>query len=329
MKRKLFIALGAAIVLLLATSCATLPKNTDAEGNGTVPVVNGAVDGKSKAVDVSQLQFPVAWMNFGVFQEFQSRAAGTVLSTFDPLPPVDFFADPVVTVCEKEYQYKGVDYICEYQLVNTGVAAIHVEGPIQTGDILGYSTREQVGFIVRTKELSPYLVTSSTIIPVYYDGYWYFYPAMFDSRPMKWMNYYPADYEAFRYMYNYTCVPESDEFGGSFGTSYFNWKMYLETSLDAYPEILSSPIASNGVQIESAMDLDWNGMPLRLWFQPNFRSYLLDEYTLGDPIVLYLDIDTISFFEPQFNCWVRDFAFQTPDQMADRIIEELEKTVSF
>ncbi len=313
MKKIVYLPALLASCLFVFASCATTGGVEVPNVVPTLPLADG-------------IDFPAPSLRSSVGDAFPAYVSGTVISTYDQLPPVDLFQDPVVTVCSLDYYFNGESLTSEYELIYTGLTTVHTEGPVSHGDDLGIAIRDQVYVIVRTKELHPYFVCSSPMHPVEYNGYWYFYPVPLDSRLPKWLNYAPADYEAFRWMYNHTCEPDSEEADEGWfpGMSYFNWSMYLTTALSQYPDSIEGYAVSQGVKVEYEQVIDWNGFNLHLYYQPGFLGYLQDEYTLGKPIVLYLNIDSISFFEKEFNCYVRDFAFETPEEMTERLTKQLQ-----
>lgn len=292
------------------TSCASKPA---AENNvSTVDVP-----------DDSDVYFPYAMLNCEEGLEFKSYTTGKRVLDYDPLPANEVFEDPVVIKCTQEFFYKGNDCISEFEMIYAGIKSNNSALNIERGDVLGTTTRNNVAFVVRTKFLDPYFVVASDILPAEYDGYFYFYPGIIDGTKMKWLNFYPADYEGFRWMYNHTVDPESEEADEDWapGASYFEWSVYLEATLNEYPEYVSGNKAIFGVPIESEQVIDWKGMPLHLNYAAQFRDYLINEYNLGDKIVLYLNIGSISAFDKEFNCYVRDFAFETPEEMVERRLE--------
>lgn len=120
--------------------------------------------------------------------------------------------------------------------------------------------------------------------------------------------------------------PESDE-DWIPGVSIFYWKLLMETELSAYPKKLTKASSFRGVGIESSMEIEYEGMKFSLGFQKGFLDYLLDEYTLGDKIYLYIDVDSVDAFSKTFNCYVRDFSLISPTEIIQQRIDIVKERV--
>ncbi len=181
------------------------------------------------------------------------------------------------------------------------------------GDQIGLSSGEEVQLFARSKELDPYLVACSAVKPFKWDGSWYYFPGMYVSSVMKWLSFEPANLANFKAMHDHATEEEN-----RFGFTYFVWWSLLETTLDEYPALVKDDKEGRSEQV-----ILFGDMPLKLSYQPGFLDYLLDEYTLGEKIYLYLQITGISGSTGEFQGYVRDFSLVPPEVIVDERLAEL------
>jgi len=252
-------------------------------------------------VDKAEPVYPQAGLNcFAVMNTVpgtpvNSVGAGRLKQSFDALS--EDFSAPVVFDVEHEYYYKGETLNCRFELIYEGIGGTPAEPEVSQNDIIGNALGERVSLCARSKELDPYLISCSYHPPQEKDGYWYYFPGMYISTEMKFLSFQPADYGAFKSMYDHATTGEE-----ALGMTLFNWWSLVETRLDEYP-------------VQGEQTILFEDIPLHLEYQKGFPEYLLDEYVLGDPIYLYLQIRGISGFSKEYNCYVRDFSLEPPEEI--------------
>ncbi len=235
----------------------------------------------------------------------ESVGEGTLRLDYGNLP--DDFTLPLIYSVEHEYYYEGKTLTSRFELIYDGIADPSVAVQVSRKDRIGIAAGEKVTLCARSGVIDPYLVSTSYHPPEKRGDFWYYFPGMYLPSEMKWLSYQPAEYDRFKSMYEHATTGEE-----GLGMTLFNWWILHKTSLDAYPE--------EGVQTVYFGDL-----PLKLEYQEGFTQYLLDEYTLGDTIYLYLQIRGINGFGKEFLCYVRDFSLKPPEDIVRERIEAIEK----
>lgn len=272
-------------------ACLSAPSPSD-------PAVPPRSDGR-KPRDV------IAVMNTEAGESIQSIDAGSLLAKYSPLP--EGFENPLVVSTVKEYYYQGKALSSRFELVYSGIAAVSGDQEVQTNEILGSSTGSQVSLCARSASLDPYLVACSNLKPVLENGFWYYNPGMYIPTEMKWLSYEPVSLEDFRSMWDHATDEEN-----SLSLTMFTWWSLYKTALDSYPEAVAGPDGETYEQV-----VLYEGMPMRLMYQRGFLKYLEDEYVLGDPIYLYLQISGIDGSDREFKCHVRDFSLEPPEKIVE------------
>lgn len=277
----------------------------------------------------SSIVFPCGKKKAVMGGDVVSDYEGVVVKSPKKLP--DECKDCCVLETSTPYYFDGKECTSKYQVIYYDITQTAKKGEkIQKGDKLGTANTSIAKIIVRSTELDPYLVSVSNVMPVQYEGYFYFYPGMLLYTTMKYLIYEPVNIDNVKWMYDHTTNPNTttdDDWAP--GLSVFNWKILVETTLSEYPSILNEEVYFENILFESQMIIEYEGMKFSLGFYKGFRDYLLDEYKLGDKIYLYLDIDSIDAFDKTFNCYVRDFSLESPTEIVKKDIklikEELNK----
>jgi hypothetical protein len=294
------------LLLIALASCATVPD----DDSSAAPVESGpAAAAAENPRDPAEV---LAVMNTSEGTEINAIDEGRVLSDYFPLPAS--YGDALVVETTRSYYYRGEELSLTFELIYTGLNPV-AGGPIERGSTVGRAVAGEVGLVARAPELEPYLIGSSQSRPVYHEGYWYYFPGMYVSDQMKWLSFAPVEYEEFRAMYDHVTDPEEAP-----GVARFSWWVLYQTSLGEHPV----PVADGNGYEQLVM---FDDMPLRLRWQRGFLDYLENEYVLGDPIYLYLQISGLSAFEKEFDCYVRDFSLVPPEEIIEdrfRIVRETE-----
>jgi hypothetical protein len=288
---------GALLLLaLFFCGCSTLPKQADVlkQEIGTIPVE------EKKPVTC------FAEINAQIGEGIKSLDDGSKFAGELKLPVE--FPDAIVITTSREYYHNGLTKNVEFELIYSGIAGDASKIDFKKGDILGNAKGTTVEICIRTKELSPYLVACSNMVPIQSEGFWYYFPGVYSPSEMKWLSFKPAEYDSFKSMYDH--ATDEKEFHG---LTVFNWWSLMETQLDTYP----TPVMRNNVEVYDQL-IHFKGLPLRLTYQKGFLNYLQDEYTIGDKIYLYLQITGINGFSKEFNCYVRDFSFDPPEVIVQK-----------
>ncbi len=295
MKKRLFL-FGLCLMVLFLGSCLSTKEATNSSKETNVAVSN---------TEGEEFVPPAAGAEVQVGQEIFSDVDGIIIEQYDPLP--SFSPDVVVVETSSEYFYKGKVCVSDYQLVYGNVLS-QKTGEVKQKDSIGVATEELIGVFCRSKTLDAYLVSVSSVIPEFYQGYWYYFPGMFISSEMKWLDYFPPNEENFKDMYAH--AKESP-----MSLIRFYWPILLKTQLTEMPTLLEDGTASQIIKYQD--------MPLSLRWQNGFYSYLENEYTLGDDIYLYLQIGGMAYFKnaPVFDCYVRDFSLVPPEEVVEERIK--------
>ena len=164
---------------------------------------------------------------YGARHSREQRGAGRLKQSFDALS--EDFSAPLVFDVEHEYYYKGETLNCRFELIYEGIGGTPAEPEVSQNDIIGNALGERVSLCARSKELDPYLVSCSYHPPQEKDGYWYYFPGMYISTEMKFLSFQPADYGAFKSMYDHATTGEE-----ALGMTLFNWWSLVENELDEY-----------------------------------------------------------------------------------------------
>jgi hypothetical protein len=250
--------------------------------------------------------------------EIKSVDSGSIASRYDPLPAE--FGDPLVLLVKREYYQYGAKKTSAFELVYSGLRIDPALAPAKKAEVesdarLGVATGEEVLLTARSEALDPYLVACSDTLPVLEDGYWYYVPGMYMPTQMKWLSYEPVDQASFRSMYDHATDEENSR-----GLTLFTWWSLLKTELPEYPTAVDG-----GGKTECEQVIDLGGMALHLSYQSGFLKYLKDEYKLGDPIYLYLQITGIDGPKEEFTCYVRDFSLLPPEEIVERRLQSIKE----
>ena len=250
----------------------------------------------------------LATMNTQPNTSIKSVDDGIIQVEYSELPGE--FIDSIVIETTREYYMDGKTKNSKFQLIYSGVNRTIESINIKNNFELGLATGTSVSICARSLDLDPYLVACSDVVPIYKNGYWYYFPGMYVSSQMKWLSFKPAEYESFKSMYDHATNGEE-----ALGLTKFNWWVLYKTSLSEYPTPMNNEMSTQVIYFYD--------IPLRLNYQKSFLKYLQDEYILGTPIYLYLQIYGINGFDKEYKCYVRDFSLVPPEEIVNKRIEHI------
>jgi len=123
----------------------------------------------------------------------------------------------------------------------------------------------------------------------------------------------------------------SEEGKKSSYTSFPIFQIMIKTKLEQYPEEIKTNSMNDLFirnqfypECETELKSSFDGVPFRLIFYKGFYDYLIDEYTLGDDIYLFLT--SLFSKEGELYFYVRDFSLASPEEMYEerlRLFNEL------
>lgn len=267
------------------------------------------------------------------------------------LPPV-FGPDTLVFNVTHQYWLDGgKQAFGNYQLILSGVQPIpalqSVSGStvIEKGTVIGTATESPVQVNLRCRTIDLFLCDSAQNIPELVNGWYYFGVGMLMSGSPKFLNYQPVT--SAKDEIPFWDFPESLEQMSQRGRSeyeakakgevvsrYPDFQICFETTLDRYPstDLRLSTNVSPAERLMLArtysncpyyLSVDFDGVPMQLFFQDGFDQYLKDEYTLGDPIWLYLQVS--EFINGELIGYVRDFTLKSP---VETVLERQERLLA-
>lgn len=263
----------------------------------------------------TDVQYPYLSRECADGEIIKTYAKGKILKKFDKVPSE--FPHAVVFECEEEYYLNKEVRTSVYQLVYSGVKKNNkVSEVLDLNAEFGTAADKELKLICRSKNLDEYLISCSTALPVEYNGYYYFLPGMLLNTTMKYLDFMDIHEYDFKELYDHTVI-ESDEEGWTPGASFVRWNVYLSAPLENYPLVLSNPEYYANVQLESYLDIEYEGVKIKMYFQPGFKQFLEDECKIGDTVYYYLLIDTVDFFSKSYTAYVRDFSVISPDEIIE------------
>ncbi len=240
-----------------------------------------------------------------------------------------FVLDGVVQEKMFEVVYSGI-------VVDESIASPENEGVlIESGTLIGTVTADDVFVCIRDVNLDPYLMAAADAFPKYYNYFWYFAPEILYPHVMKWLSFEPL--ESTSDPYKLFPVGSTIEKEATYSTendallALYHKRVRLEVSLDEYPQ----PVTHEAFQdidietinkvmkdyahcpLESSFEID--GIPFYAYWGEGFDAYLKDEYVLGEKMYLYLNLSYA--YKGKIVCYVRDFSFETGEEIAKRKTE--------
>ncbi|WP_304225925.1 hypothetical protein [Gracilinema caldarium] len=243
--------------------------------------------------------------------EIKAFDSGEIITDFAPLP--EGILNPVVLQVQRPYYYHGKEQKSTFELIYFPMVRTNHDQSVKEDQIIGKTLGTKLNVILRSSTLNPLMISVSITLPVRYNGYFYYTPGLYVSSVMKWLLFPPIEETNFEAMYKHALeTPES--------LLYFNtWCLY-KTSLQDYP----TPFQQNNKELYYSR-IYYKDIPIDLIFQPGFLKYLKDEYTLGTPIYLYLQTESIFGNPATVRVWVRDFSLKSPDDIVDDKIKVITK----
>lgn len=267
-----------------------------------------------------------------------------VYEGFDCSLPKVFGDKTLVTTLPYTFYFDGKKHEVMYELIIQGVELneeilnLPLFAEIKAGTVIGKATIDEPKIMIRTVTgYEPNLVLNSSGIPTEVGDYVYFDASTLMRTTPKFLTYQPisttddfiefGDYpDTIKNLANASVYNDENEHIGRFPS--FN--VLVKTQLENYPEKIVSETMNDIVlrnqfysECETELTTIFDEIPFHLVFQPGFRDYLLDEYSLGEDIYLYLTAlfsknGTMYFY-------VRDFTLKSPEEMYYQRMEKIWK----
>ncbi|AEE17983.1 hypothetical protein Trebr_2579 [Treponema brennaborense DSM 12168] len=236
--------------------------------------------------------------------------------------PENLKEDYICIVFPSVYYYGGEEMNSFYELVFFNV---ELKSDLDTGSILpvntviGTAKADTVCVMLRCIYLDPNLVLLSQNVPRRFGRYWYYGLEYFSPNVMRFLDYQTLDNADQKIDFGGTGQPQSlnDMVNMSNAQedvicTYPPTSFIIKTKLDKYPEIKDeSPAIFDSCTHE--MKIDFDGVPLRLFFYQGYDYYLREEYQLNNDIYLYINI--LYEINREVFCYVRDFSLQSPEDI--------------
>ncbi len=323
--KKSFFIFAFLILIIELTSCASTPVAPDS--SVAAPVI---------PVDINRT---MGQLNVTVGDTVKLPLAGRLVQIGnDGLPP-SFGPDTLVFNVTHQYWLDGgAQAFGNYQLIMSGVQpdselqSVSSSTLINQGTVIGIATESPVQVNLRCRTIDLFLCDAAQNIPELVNGWYYFGVGMLMSGSPKFLNYQPVtsaadeiqfyDYPESLDAMSQQCRSRYEEKNqGDVVSRYPDFQICLETTLDRYPSTdlrLSTAISPSERLILTRtysgcpyyLSIDFDGIPVQLFFQQGFDQYLAEEYTLGDPIWLYLQVN--EFINGELIGYVRDFTLNSP-----------------
>ncbi len=213
-----------------------------------------------------------------------------------------------------------------YELVLGGFGSVTAKpGEIQEGDVLG-SVRGLPYASARSADLEPWMIRSGSV-PVFFEGYWWYYPAWLNPQKTQWLSFRPVDSlsAAVKDFYQRWASEENPAVGSTI--HYFPNLDRIRTRirLESYPVPVEPNDALSVTErklygrtglfafqnfIEQEGDYD-----IMLYWQQGFDRYLREEYRLGTDLWVYCSIFTLDHERKLIIVCARDFALKSDEEI--------------
>ncbi len=277
--------------------------------------------------------FPRNVLTYEAGSNVQSFFAGEYIGTEENNQvPQAFGENVLVFTHELDYALNGTAKQMKYEVIMANVLETRLlqlsedrTVPVSRGSSIGKAANNDVSITVRSTELDLYLIAAANRIPEYYDGYWYFAGEIFNPAAMKFFAFEEVESMktpmVFPLAEDHPTLESLTEYPG-LTTIYGSLNAVIKTELSDYPQAVTkdTPFASNFSNCPTTLTTNIDGVETVLYFQEGFDNYLLDEYTLGNPIYLYLSVYYANM--GTLYCYVRDFSL---DSQKDVVIDKISK----
>ena len=289
-------------------------------------------------------------MRLNIGDQVKSPVTGTIYQIGNENLPPEFDNNTIIITFPNTYYYDGQKQIVEYQLIISGVKVFDSyknagNRQIKEEDVIGTATASPVTLNIRCKDFDPYLIDVSAVPPELELGWYYFGIDMFLPTSSKLLDFQPIfsktdeidfwDYpDTLENLYTQAVERDTEDRQVHF-SSFPMFQICLSTELSTYPQtadfFTGSPSPAVGLIVKKyfsncpyMIQHNFDGIPLRLYFQNGFDQYLKEEYTIGNKIYLYTSV--IFVLNGEFYCYVRDFTLETPK---DTVLEKMQKARDF
>jgi len=285
-------------------------------------------------------------MNVPVGADVKIPAAGKIYQIGNKTLPEVYDANTIIVEIENKYYYKGEHVSAKYQLILSGVTISNeikkmpLGSEVKENEVIGTALISPVRINIRCKEFDAYLADVANVPPEFEDDWYYFGVGMFLNTTSKFLSFQPIsskideidfwDYpDTLENLYTQAMAPNAAGKEVQF-SSFPAFKVCLKTKLPAYPETRHQDTINEALLLSKyfkncthMIDYEFDGIPVRLYFQEGFEKYLKDEYTLNEDIYIFASVILIT--NGRFFCYVRDFSLKSPDEIADEQIEKAKK----
>ncbi len=289
-------------------------------------------------------------MRLNIGEQVKSPVTGTIYQIGNENLPQGFDSNTIIITFPNTYYYDGRKQSVEYQLIISGVQVFdsykNAENrQIKKEEVIGTAVSSPVVLNIRCKEFDPYLIDVSAVPPEFEQDWYYFGIEMFLPTSSKLLDYQPIagktdeidfwDYpDSLENLYR-QATERGDEERRVLFSSFPIFQVCIPTELPTYPQTTDlasgSPSPASGLIVRKyfsncpyMIQHNFDGIPLRLYFQNGFDQYLKEEYRLGNKIYLYVSV--IFILNGKFYCYVRDFTLETPK---DTVLQKMQRAREF
>ena len=285
-------------------------------------------------------------LNVPVGADVKVPVAGQIYQIGNSELPNVYDENTIIFEIENKYYYKGEHVSAKYQLILSGVTISNeikkmpLGSEVKENEVIGTALSSPVRINIRSKEFDPYLADVANVPPEFEDDWYYFGIGMFLNTTSKFLSFQPIfsktdeidfwDYpDTLENLYTQALAPNADGKKVQF-SSFPAFKVCLKTKLSAYPETRHQDTINEALLLSKyfkncthMLDYEFDGIPVRLYFQEGFEKYLKDEYTLNEDIYIFASVLLIT--NDRFFCYVRDFSLKSPDEIVDEKVERVKE----
>lgn len=303
--------------------------------------------GLSLCMHMSALEWTNGSMNYSIGEEVKSPVEGIIKQIGNRGLPECFSKDTVIIEFSKSYYYDGQKQTGTYQLILSGLQLSVQNGlrgaRVAENDVLGTAVSSPLMINVRSKDFDVYLVDSAQKYAEKEDGWYYFGVGLFLSSSPKFLEYQPISSktdeiefwdcpDTLENLYVNHLEGMDSENKKVFMSSFPQFRICIKTQLDSYPVSKTQSSITEGLLIDkyfsncpTILQFSFDELPMRLYFQDGFDTYLKDEYTLGNDIYLYMTV--VLLMNGEYYCYVRDFTLLSPEENVQERIQKMKQRI--
>lgn len=246
----------------------------------------------------------------------------------------------VIVSFEEEYYYLKQKRVVTCQLVYTNIKPnaslknASEKNPVyvDADASLGIAT-DDVLVTIRNKSLDPHLSFCAKNLPVEKGSYWYFDLESLHPQGDKFLSYQPIFSKDTPITFPDGLSETIEQLITSRDPKVFSsfppMPVRMTAVLNSYPQKMHTPetSAENDLfnQYSSLMSIeaiaDFEGYTLHFYYSENYADYFAQEYTLGDPVILFGNILYVYRGELFLYGW--EFSFTDPDDFVLQRINQI------